>query len=296
MNFVGARWNGSNWSNVSVGLRNTSNTRIDDLSVFGDLALGRAYSVVVEPSSSGDWNNPATWGGAVPGVTDTVRINNAITITLNANAEVAKLVVNAGGIFDNSTNTLTVNNNLVLDGTWTGSGGKISMTTANDTIRGSGSMTGTCTLEIAGNKVIGSTANITLTNVSILTGTTLSNNGIATISSLTGADATSTFVNNSGSTLVFTGANLNTITLNASACPNTVAYSSTSSQTLKPTTYCSLNLLLAGQKTLSGSATANGNIFIDTDATMWIQNTGTLYFTNELDNTGVLISDGQINP
>jgi len=57
-----------------------------------------------------------------------------------------------------------------------------------------------------------------------------------------------------------------------------------------------VNLLLAGQKTLSGSATANGNIFIDTDATMWIQNTGTLYFTNELDNTGVLISDGQINP
>jgi hypothetical protein len=143
--------------------------------------------------------------------------------------------------------------------------GKISMTTENDTVFGNGSLTGTSTLEIAGNKVIDVSASPTLANVSLISGKTLTNNGTLTINNLLGADATSTFVNLPGSTLIINGALLATGTFDASTCSNTVIYNGNIAQTIKPATYCNVIMRGGGAKTfIDGAAlTAHGDVTQD---------------------------------
>ena len=56
-------------------------------------------------STSGNWNNTATWGGSsVPTSTDAVIIRNGVTLTVNVtNAACASMQINSGG---NSTASL----------------------------------------------------------------------------------------------------------------------------------------------------------------------------------------------
>lgn len=214
-------------------------------------------------TQNGLWNNPLTWGGVgVPSFNDAAKISTGITVTLNITTTITKLIVdNGGGTFNNSTNTLTITGNLELNGIWTGSGGKISMTSSTGTIFGSGTMTGTCTLEIAGNKIIDAAASLTLTNVSILNNETLKNNGMVTIDDLTGA-ANSTFVNASGSTLVINGQLLATGTFDAGTCPNTVIFNGTIPQIVKQATYCNIIISGVGAKAINDGATitAHGDV------------------------------------
>jgi hypothetical protein len=217
-------------------------------------------------TQNGLWNNPLTWGGVgVPSFNDAAKISTGITVTLNITTTITKLIVdNGGGTFNNSTNTLTLTGNLELNGIWTGSGGKISMTSSTGTIFGSGTMTGTCTLEIAGNKIIDAAASLTLTNVSILNNETLKNNGTVTIDDLTGA-ANSTFVNASGSTLVINGQLLSTGILDASTCPNTVIYNSSTAQAISQAIHCNIIMRGGGTKTVSGTTlTAHGDVIQET--------------------------------
>jgi hypothetical protein len=250
---------------------------------------------------TGLWNNPLTWGGAgVPGLNDAAEISSGITVTLNVNTTITKFTIdNSGGTFNDSTNTLTLTGNLELDGTWTGSGGKISMTSSTGTIFGSGVMQGTCTLEIAGIKGIDATANLTLTNVSILTGNTLNNNGNITVNSLSGADATSIFNNLSGSTLTINGPLMSTAgTLHASSCPNVVIYNGTSAQTVNPATYCTLRLNNTGVKTVSADFNVNNEFYIISGSNLTVGSgvvikvLGRTYVAGALTNNGnILISN-----
>jgi hypothetical protein len=209
------------------------------------------------------WNSIATWGNVrVPGPNDTVAIGSPFTVTLNLTTTIAKLIVDNGGNFNTSTYTLTVTGGFVLDGTWTGAG-TISLTTSSDSLYGSGSMTGTSILEIAGtNKAIASTANLQLKQVSILSGETLNNKGIVTIDSLTGAAANSSFVNFPGSTLTINGPLLATGTFDAGTCPNTVIFNGTILQTVKQATYCNIIISGAGAKVINNGATitAHGDV------------------------------------
>ena len=131
-------------------------------------------------------------------------------------------------------------------------------------------MTGTCTLEIAGNKVIDAAASLMLTNISILTGNTLNNNGNITVDNLSGADATSIFNNLSGSTLTINGSLLSTGSLNASFCPNTVIYNGTIAETIKPTTYCNIIMNNNGVKTASSNFDTNGDFTINLNSNITI--------------------------
>jgi hypothetical protein len=219
---------------------------------------------------------------------------------LNVNTTITKFTIdNSGGTFNDSTNTLTLTGNLELDGTWTGSGGKISMTSSTGTIFGSGVMQGTCTLEIAGIKGIDATANLTLTNVSILTGNTLNNNGNITVNSLSGADATSIFNNLSGSTLTISGPLMSTAgTLHASSCPNIVIYNGTSAQTVNPATYCTLRLNNTGVKTASAGFNVNNDFYIISGSNLSVGSgvvikvLGRTYVAGALTNNGnILISN-----
>jgi hypothetical protein len=231
----------------------------------------------------------------VPGPNDTVAISSPFTVTLNLATTIAKLIVDNGGTFDNSTNTLNITDNLVLNGTWTGTGtGKISMTTDGDTLSGSGSVTGTSLLEIAGNnKTIASTANLTLKNVSILNNETLKNNGTVTIDDLTGA-ANSTFVNASGSTLVINGQLLSTGILDASTCPNTVIYNGTIAQIIKPTTYCHIIMNNIGLKTASADFGTNGDLTVNFGSNLTINNNVTIQVRGITTTSGAINNGGHL--
>jgi hypothetical protein len=156
-------------------------------------------------------------------------------------------------------------------------------------------MTGTCTLEVAGNKNIDASANLTLTNVSILSGNTLTNNGTVTISSLSSGG---TFENKNGSTLNFTGANLDAITLTANECNNTVVYSGTVAQAVKQTTYCNLTLSNSGLKTISvaGTTTANGNAIVNAGTQLDITGGQSTVFkiNGNFENSGTVNAGGRI--
>jgi hypothetical protein len=193
--------------------------------------------------------------------------------------------------------SLTGNLDLKSGSTWTGSGGKISMTGSTGTIFGSGVMTGSSTLEIAGNKNIDASANLTLTTVSILTGNTLTNNGTVTINDFS-LSSGGTFINSPSSTLNFTGANLDAITLTADGCTNTVVYSGTVAQAVKQMTYCNLIFTNTGIKTISvaGTTTANGNVTVDAGARLDLTGGESTVFTvhGDFDNDGTVNAGGQI--
>jgi hypothetical protein len=296
-----AEWNApttSKW--ISVGTSVTDNGQTSGtVATTTPVNLGNhiftigARATTFTATSSGDWSIVDTWGTTVlPGVNDAVVIGAGTTVTLNTTGVViAQLTVS--GTFNNGANTLEVSGNLTLNGTWASStGGKINMAGTSGSILGSCVADGTCTLEIAGNRIIDGNANLTLPNVSILTGVTLENYGTVTINSLTSGG---TFENKNGSTLYFTGANMDAITLTANECSNTVVFGGTIEQSVKhTTTYCNLILTSTGLKLLAGTATVNGDVTIDVGTTFKINSSGNLTFPNSnsvIANDGVFITE-----
>jgi hypothetical protein len=292
--FDGSRWNGSTWSYVAPGLRTADSTRLDALNAFGDFILGKSLAALISATKSGLWSDPTVWGSHVPGQKDTAKIISPFTVTLDANATVAKLNVNTGSTFNNGTFIMTITGGFILDGTWSGAG-TISLTTSGDSLYGTGSMTGTSILEIAGsNKAIASTANLQLKQVSILSGETLNNKGIVTIDSLIGAAANSTFVNFPGSTLIINGPLLQTGLLNVSNCPNTVIYNGTVAQTIKPTTYCSIIMNNNGLKTASSNFDTNGDLTINLNSNLTIGNNITVQVRGIATTSGAINNGGHL--
>ena len=291
---VTSTWNSAGYSVTDNGQNSGTVATTTPVTFANHVFTIGARAALFTAAISGDWNNPDTWGGTViPTSNDAVTIAAGTTVTLNTSTEFAKLTIEATGTFESSSNTLTLGGNLELNGTWNGSGGTINMTTG--TIFGTGSITGTCSLQVSGSTSIDASADLTLPIVSISAGTTLTNNGNVTINSLTGSNPTASIFENKD-TLSFTGANLDAITLTASSCPNTVIYSGTLAQVVKQTTYCNLNFTNSGVKELTGLATINNDIFIDEGSTLWNKIIGTLIFSGVLDNQGVLINDGALNP
>jgi hypothetical protein len=297
-----AEWNtptSSSWNSVSTvvtdngqysGTVATSTLVGLDNHIF---TIGAMSASLITAIQSGLWNNSSTWGGGgVPSLNDTVRIGNTITITLNTDAAIAKLMIDTGGTFNNGSNTLTLSGNLVFNGTWTGSGGKISMTTSPDTIFGTGTMAAGSTLEIAGIKVIAASASPKLATVSILANDTIYNNGIVTINNLSGA----VFVNNPGSIFYFTGADLNSVTVLATSSTNIIEYSGTVSQIVKPIIYSGLNFSNTGLKTLSASTTTNGTVNVSSNAHFVITGDVSTILTihGDFNNDGTVDAGGQI--
>ena len=57
------------------------------------LSLSGARAANVIAVVSGNWSSPGTWGGALPGVEDTVKIPTGLTVTLNADVECGGITV-----------------------------------------------------------------------------------------------------------------------------------------------------------------------------------------------------------
>ena len=304
-----AEWNtpaASTWNSVGASVTDNgqySGTVATSILVGLDshiFTIGAAMNAMLFTAVTGSnlsWNNASTWGGAgIPGLNDTVEIAKNSSVVLNSTVSIAKLIIDSSGTFNNSSSTLTLSGNLVINGSWIGSGGKISLTTALDTIFGAGTMTGS-TLEIAGNKVIAATAILSLATVSILSPDTLFNYGIDTINSLTGTNVTtSVFVNLPGSTLFFSGTDLSTLNLVANQCSNTINYNGTVSQTVKPTTYCNLTVGGTGAKAINDGATitVHGDLtqIANTPFTIGI---ATIQIDGNLNTGDGFVNNGNIN-
>ncbi|HKO58681.1 MAG TPA: hypothetical protein VJ276_22635, partial [Thermoanaerobaculia bacterium] len=193
-------------------------------------------------------------------------------------------------ILNKTSGTASAGGTLSVAGTFTQSGGVFDLLVAsadffsadvNGTINGTAgiqftgslaSLSGTGTINapvtIATSKNISNGSSLNFGTISLLSGVTMTNAGTADVTNITGADATSTWVNNG--TLKISGNLLNpTGTLTATLITNTVEYDGTS-QAVKPTTYATLALKGSGAVSVSGipSVLAGFNVGGTTAATL----------------------------
>jgi hypothetical protein len=184
--------------------------------------------------------------------------------TLGANSTTANLTINPGATLAGSTFTVGVSGNLVVNGTWSGTGA-ISLSGAGATIDGTGTISNTNTITINANHTINATANLTIASIIAISGAvTITNNGIVNAtntSGITGTIAGSTW-NNAASTsnLKVAGSLLPSLgTLTATATGNTVTYTGATNYIVKPGTYYNLTIAAAGTSaTLASATTVNG--------------------------------------
>lgn len=209
------------------------------------------------------------------------------------------LTVTSGSTLNIGTYTLTVSGNLVDNGTISGTTGPILLSGATKTIDGSGQITSTGTITISGgNKTILSTANLTITagTIAINTAITVTNNGAVTTNAsggITGADASSTWVNATNSTLNIFGPLLAAGTLTASAAPNTINYDGTSAQTVKGTVYNNLIITKSSSTgTVDANTSVNSNLTIASGTLDG--STFTLNVAGNIANAGTLTSSGLV--
>ena len=68
-------------------------TSIFSIALLAILSFSGARAANVIAVASGNWSSAATWGGALPGVEDTVKIPTGLTVTLNADVECGGITV-----------------------------------------------------------------------------------------------------------------------------------------------------------------------------------------------------------
>lgn len=230
------------------------------------IAVGNDFTT----AASGDWDDPAVWGGNVPPNNANVTITEDVTLNVSG-VVVGDMIINDGFTFDNGTQAITVNGDYTLNGTHIANvaGGSVFL-------NGSGTIFGTndgtpntisenVTLTISDDYTIDSNADIEISGpLFINSGVTVTNNGDITIDAngeIQGASSsTSVWTNAANSSLTVTG-NFTSGRLNASASPNTVTFDGTGAQTIPITSGSpgiqTLNLSGGTTKTIGGNVTIN---------------------------------------
>lgn len=101
-----------------------------------------AMAATCTSKASGNWNAVATWNctaGSTPGSGDTVVLASPYTVSLNNNDRtVASLTINSGATMNDDNKDLTVNGNVVNNGTFGTNGGALIMRGTNATLSGTG--------------------------------------------------------------------------------------------------------------------------------------------------------------
>ncbi len=284
VNSVTVDWGTAGTGTLSVTAQKTGCSVSDQVSVNVN-----KYVVIESIVATGDWTNANSWDcTCVPGSGDNPRIKTGHTITLDDDITVNNFSVDLGGAMDmdNNDRTLTITGNLTVNGS-------ISVPTASTaldivlsgvgaSITGAGSINPTNvtagSIQVSGgNKTIGSTAVLTISDANLEFGSSsisVTNNGDVTLAlDLVGqGDGTNNWTNASGSTLMVGGALLTDGTLYASASGNTVDYNGTGAQNIKlpnGSDYHSLSVSGSGTKTapatldIAGSVALNGTAVLD---------------------------------
>jgi hypothetical protein len=264
---------------------------------------------------SGNWSNKNTWDcNCVPATTESAVVATGHTVTFNSSNTIKNLTINTGGIITDNGQDNTITGNLIINGTYSGSG-KIILTGTNTTLDGSGSISNTASIEITtGNKTIASTASLTKNtgDLNITGALAVTNNGTITIAgNIAGSVSGSTWTNSTNATLNIGTALLTTGILNASASGNTINYYGSVAQTIKspssvsgqPTYYHltasgsnnktlpSVTLYVEGNVTISATLNGNGSTKILHVRGNWVnsgnftEGSGTVFFDGTTDQS-----------
>ena len=127
---------------------------------------GEAAAAVCTSVQSGNWDKGATWScNKKPVAGDTVIIVSAHTINLKGDQSAASLTIDAGGTLIDDGKDLTVGGNVVINGTYDGSGnsGSLIMTGNGSTLSGKGTFIDIKRIQIDANVTIPTGANLNLT-------------------------------------------------------------------------------------------------------------------------------------
>lgn len=238
-------------------------------------------------------------------------ISGAGTSTLGASTTVAGNLTVSGGTLDLSTLDFTVTGTSSITGTiedssstgtniftgaltmnsggvWTSTGnesydfrGGLTINSGSTFTSGSGTYTFSTNAQTLG----GTHSGVTITNVS---------NTISSSNGLTIEDGGITITNltqDTNAVLTFSGTVPTVTTLTATANPNTVQYTSGSSQTIKGATYHHLSFTGSSTKSLGGNAIINGNMTMDSSSIL--SPTASYSFTGSGTNT--FYANGSVN-
>ncbi|MEH0156283.1 T9SS type A sorting domain-containing protein [Limibacter armeniacum] len=276
-----------------------------DCSVSSDTELTVTIYEEIESVASGDWDDTATWeGGVVPNTAFSVRVKNGHTVTITGDEGARNLVVESDAFLDINNNVLLeVVSNLDLNGTIrsyeSGTiGESLNLSGSSGTIDGVGSIIHNTSgnevlVTISGNKMIASTANLTLdANVHIESDIVITNYGVLSVGfDLIGEASTSKWVNKSGSSLSIAGELLSTGLLTVSEEGNTVIYSGANQNvTIPVSSYGNLSLEGTGTKSLVDNLVIEGNLLIASGATLDVSSSNySLYVGGDWTNNGVFI-------
>ncbi len=238
-------------------------------------------------AATGDWNTATTWvGGVVPGCTDGVTIASGHTVTVTTTANVANLVINAGGTLVNNSlaNNMTVgctNNNAIFNnyGTHTMTSGKLFVNggishkvgsflnqTGGDIIVDSNNNGDAATsVAFGGNSFKIETSNLSLTGGKITIVDPLVNLGTSIL-----ASSLSNFtLNTEGAAGVFTRTTNSALTTNTFTIPNSGG-----------------NLIAVGQ-VVTGHANIPAGTTVLSTTLNGIGNTNTIVLSQNVTSTGV---------
>lgn len=254
---------------------------VQDLSV---VVRGPYYS-----RASANWSVNTTWstvpcGGAQPAdqataptLNDEVIICAAHTVTMNNNANTCRKLTINGTATWTATRTTTVGNGGVIinsGGNITGTGAGLLTSAGGLTLNNIGNISSTSvTIRLQTNpqNIINTgPAFGALNRLDILTTVTNKGTPLTVNTALTTSSGAGTLLQDVNSTLNLniTPANFTLTTLNASASGNTVNYGANAAQTIRGITYNHLTASGTGTKTLGGAVTLNGNLDINSAATV----------------------------
>ncbi len=226
---------------------------------------------------SGNWSNRNTWDcNCVPASTDHAIVVCGHIVTFQSSHTIANLNVEQGAILTDNGLANTITGDLVLNGTYSGSG-IISLTGDNTSIDGTGVISNSASMQITGNKTILSSARLTIntSGMAILGAFTITNYGAITVGgNISGSVAESSWINETNATLNVAGTSgvplLAIGTLYAYAPGNTINYYATYAHTIK------LPAIVSGYSSyhhlkISGTNTKtmpNGDVAINGDLTI----------------------------
>lgn len=230
-------------------------------------------------TTSGDWEDGATWGNASPGTSgidfpstnDNVTIASGDVVTLFDAIAIRDLDIAATAELSCEA-VLRIRGHYVCNGVHSGSE-QIRLVNGNDTIAGTGTITSTALVRVNNGRTIIPGSNLTRKNGNLRcpNSDTLINLGILNISeaSVTG-NSTGSFMNGPGATLFVGRSLINNGTLIASAANNTIIYHRTGNgnQNIKIPADAYYNLQLEGtatnsQRNITGDVEVLNDLTID---------------------------------
>lgn len=252
-------------------------SKIITFSVLFGICAPSLAQILRTSVKSGNWSNKNTWDCAcVPAPSDHARISTGHLVTLVSSNTITNLTIAAGATLTDNGLPNTIAGNLVVRGTYSGSG-LIRLTGINTTLDGTGTISNTAAIQLTGDKTILPSAQLTINSSNLaIQGCTITNQGTITVgSNIDGLNAVSVWVNDTNATLNIGGSSgvplLATGTLHAFAVGNTVNYYAAYAHTLKLpstvsgySTYHHLKISGSNTKTLpNGDVAVNGDLTIN---------------------------------